>query len=137
MHDILFFGFQDFGDFSDAEILYGGEQEGLTGARRNLGKVQRGALLPGIGRGRLWNLDCGGTKQLREQFVECDPVIRRIRENRQIGDDGFENGGDVSVARSLSAGKGAGIAAQIRKVRRNPSRKCHSWLLHTGRHWLQ
>ncbi|MGO7287781.1 response regulator, partial [Rhizobium ruizarguesonis] len=31
----------------------------------------------------LWNLDCGGTKQLREQLVECDPVIRRIRETEE------------------------------------------------------
>ena len=55
---------------------------------------------------------------MREEFVECDAVIRGIREYGEIGDDRFQNGGDISIARSLSAGESAGIATQIRKVRR-------------------
>jgi len=116
---------EDLGDLVDAEIFHRGEQEGLTGERRHFCEVERGALLPGIGRYRFGDGDDGGTKEVCVEFVQGDTIVGAAREDADIGDDRLEDGGDIGIAGGLAAGQRSRIAPQIGNVRRDSCRQSH------------
>jgi hypothetical protein len=83
------------------EAFYRDQEEGLAGAGRQIGEICGGPLLPGESRARLGDADGGGGKKAGKELIECDAVVGGLRENRNIGDQGFQ-GGDAYVIKAPS-----------------------------------
>ena len=88
------------------------QQEGLPGARRDLGDVLLGRhnALARLGLA----IHRQGAPDLGEEPIEPDPRIGAFRQHFRAGDQRFQGCRHVGVAGGLAAGQGASITAQKR-----------------------
>ena len=103
--DLLEVGVEDLVPLHEGEALERGQQEGLTGARRDLLQPLDGAALPALGRGRALQIDLERPPQFAEQMVQGHPKRDIGSEPIGIGNQGLEQRHDIGIAALLAAGE--------------------------------
>jgi hypothetical protein len=124
--DLAEVAIQDLSGFGRGEAFQGGKQERLARTRGDAHQTLRGVV--GGGEAVIttrFELSAGRQPDGVEHAIQRDARRQVVIQRTLAGGEGFQSDADIVVAGVLVAGKGAGVATNIRQMRRQPSKKTH------------
>ena len=123
--DVTGIGVKDLGGLGRGKALQGGQQEGLARTWRDPHHAARCIVLAAPDAAHVFQPGTGRGPDGVKDMVESHARRHLGRKLELTGREGFESDTDIVVTGGLIAGQGAGIATDVRKMRRKAGQQTH------------